>query len=236
VWVASARRSLPDHGSESKDSLDATDCDLRCGARHGEFTSDGDGTVVTPTLNPLVAMYSGTGVRRRKYASQVSGPPPDERLSWMTTNKLPCVDGRARNSCGGNAGETTTRWCTLPAMRHCPRHCSQTGAPPATVKLSAVHGTPGPGRKSDDSEQMSTTTLLKKPARMPSNQVATDLNGRHRVVLRPIGIGLVSAVIPASWNQEARCCCWAAIAIGPWASTCCGRSDLAGNPFAGNEY
>ena len=57
----------------------------------------GDDAVVTPTLNPLVALYSAPpcrdGVVRVRF--RPAGGPPD--APWTSTNALPCVRGESRN-------------------------------------------------------------------------------------------------------------------------------------------
>ena len=80
-----------------KDSLDATDAISAVVPATANSRVTGTEAVVTPTLNPLVAMYSapacGDGSMQVKFrpAAGTSDSP------WMTTNKLPCVDGKSRN-------------------------------------------------------------------------------------------------------------------------------------------
>jgi hypothetical protein len=66
----------------------------------------GGQAVVTPTLNPLVALYSVPPCDEESIYAKFRPVSVTNDLPWKTTNKLPCVRGQSRNFlvAGGSSG------------------------------------------------------------------------------------------------------------------------------------
>jgi len=109
----------------------------------------------------------------------------------MTTNKLPCVDGKSRNFLvGGNAGEHKLR----DGARYSDEALSRVTVlhnrvPPATLSFPRFTVRQAPGPESDDSQQMIYHNFAGRPAPNAVNQVATDLNGRIEWYYDPLESG-----------------------------------------------
>jgi hypothetical protein len=136
----------------------------------------GSQAVITPTLNPLVALYSAppcsAGTEHVEFSVASDQP------SWRSTNTLACEDGKSENFLVAGMLPNTTY-----EMRHVLSDGTAsapllftTGAIPSTVNLPSftVRQPPGPG--SDLNQDM----LFQQLAAVPSNYpepFATDLAG-----------------------------------------------------------
>jgi len=102
-----SKKVLPDHGQGQR-RLRRHGCDLRCGARHGELPSDGDGGGGYANTKPACCYVQCTGVRRRKYASQVQARYRHERLTLDDHQQAPLRRWQEQElPGGGNAGDTS---------------------------------------------------------------------------------------------------------------------------------
>src|SRR6266516_1047332 len=134
----------------------------------------GSQAVITPTFNPLVALYSAppSSANSVFVQSSVAGDPP----SWRNTNTLPVVPGKSTNFFVAGMLPSTTY-----EMRHVFSDGTgsapllfTTGAIPSTLTFPAftVQQPPAPG--SDVDQDMLFHQLSKSPNNAP-NPLATDL-------------------------------------------------------------
>ena len=156
--------------------------------------------VVTPTLNPLVALYSAPACEHgaiRVWFRPAGGP---LNAPWTRTNTLPCVPGLSRNFVvAGMLANTTYE------MVH-GRGEDQggsvtlftTGTPPATLSIPAftVRQAPGPG--ADLSRSLIYHNLAARPAANAVNLLATDLSARLVWYYDPLASGLIGIGLPGS--------------------------------------
>jgi arylsulfate sulfotransferase len=162
----------------------------------------GDDAVVTPTLNPLVALYSAppcTGGAMRVKFRPASAPP---QARWTSTNAMPCVRGRSRNFVVAGMLANTTYEMThrrgedddAPAA---PLFFT-TGTPPAALSIPAftVRQAPGPG--SEPSRGLVYHNLAARPAANAVNLLATDLRGALLWYYDPLASGLIGIGLPGS--------------------------------------
>jgi hypothetical protein len=160
----------------------------------------GEDAVVTPSLNPLVALYSAPpcnddAIRVR---FRPANGPPDAR--WTGTNALPCVRGQSRNFLvAGMLANTTYEMVhvggededasPLPLL-------FTTGTPPATLSIPpfTIRQAPGPG--ADLSRDVLYHNLAARPAANAVNLLATDLSGRLEWYYDPLASGLIGIGLP----------------------------------------
>ena len=160
----------------------------------------GDDAVVTPTLNPLVALYSAPPCRhgdlrvRFRPAGGPAGTP------WTSTNTLPCVRGQSRNFVvAGMRANTTYEMVhrggddedapVAPLL-------FTTGTPPATLSIPAftIRQAPGPG--ADLRRDLIYHNLAARPAANQVNLLATDLSGGLVWYYDPLASGLIGIGLP----------------------------------------
>jgi arylsulfate sulfotransferase len=181
-----------------KDSFDATDAISAVVPATANSRVTGTVAVVTPTLNPLVAMYSAPA--REDGNMQVKFRPAAGTSDslWMTTNKLPCVDGKSRNFLvAGMLANTSYEMVHVTSDGALSASLFfTTGAPPATLSFPRFTVRQAPGPESDDSQQMIYHNFAGRPAPNAVNQVATDLNGRIEWYYDPLESGLVNVGNP----------------------------------------
>jgi hypothetical protein len=160
----------------------------------------GEDAVVTPTLNPLVALYSAPACDHgaiRVWFRPAGGP---LNAPWTRTNTLPCASGLSRNFVvAGMLANTTYE------MVH-GRGEDQggsvtlftTGTPPATLSIPAftVRQAPGPG--ADLSRSLIYHNLAARPAANAVNLLATDLSARLVWYYDPLASGLIGIGLPGS--------------------------------------
>ncbi len=156
-----------------KNGFDATDSTSAIVSDRVNSRVTGTEAVLTPTLNPLVALYSappcseGTILVKFRVAKDPSDPP------WTSTNRLPCMLSQSRNFLvAGMLANTTYE------MEHVTSDGSSsppllftTGTPPADFPRFTVRQAPGP--ESDLSQNLIYHNLL-----FAVTLLATDLSGR----------------------------------------------------------
>jgi len=162
----------------------------------------GEDPVVTPTLNPLVALYSappchGDEIRVR---FRPANGPPDE--GWTRTNELPCVRGRSRNFMVAGMLANTTYEMVQVGGEHDDASplplLFTTGAPPATLSIPAFSIPQAPGPGADLRRDLIYYNLARRPARNHVNLLATDLSGRLEWYYDPLASGLIGIGLPGS--------------------------------------
>ncbi len=155
----------------------------------------GKDAVVTPTLNPLVALYSAPACKHgsiRVRFRPASGPPD---ATWTKTNTLPCVPGQSRNFVVAGMLANTTYEMVHGRGEHQIGSVAlfTTGKPPAALSIPAftVRQAPGPG--ADLSRSLIDHNLA--AGRAAANQVnllASDLSARLVWYYDPLASGLVA--------------------------------------------
>ncbi len=160
----------------------------------------GENAVVTPTLNPLVALYSAPACEHgaiRVWFRPAAGPVD---APWTRTNTLPCVPELSRNFVVAGMLANTTY-----VMVH-GRGEDQTGSaalfttatPPATLSIPAftIRQAPGPG--ADLGRSVIYHSLAARPAANQVNLLATDLSARLEWYYDPLSSGLIGIGNPGS--------------------------------------
>ena len=160
----------------------------------------GVAAVVTPTLNPLVALYSAPAcdsgaihVRFRPVGGPLNAP-------WTMTNTLPCVAGLSRNFVvAGMLSNTTYEMVHARGEEQMGSVALFTaGMPPATLSIPTftVRQAPGPG--ADLSRSLIYHNLAARPAANAVNLLATDLSARLVWYYDPLASGLIAIGLPGS--------------------------------------
>lgn len=188
-----------------KDGFDAPDSTSAVVSDTVNSRVTGTEAVVTPTRNPLVALYSappcsrsaGTMLVRFRVADDSNDPP------WMSTNTLPCVPGKSRNFLVAGMLTNTTY-----EMVHVTSHGSSsspllftTGTPPSRLNFADFTVRQAPGPDSDLSQNL----IYHNLARPTPNAVAlltTDLSGRVEWYYDHPQSGLVTVSIGGSLVPE----------------------------------
>jgi len=188
-----------------KDGFDAAQATSTVVAHEVNSRVIGDDAVVTPTLNPLVALYSAPPCRNgdmRVRFRPASGPP---HAPWTSTNTLPCQRGQSRNFVvAGMLANTTYE------MAHRGGEDGEdedapvasllftTGAPPATLSIPrfTVRQAPGPG--AELRRGLIYHNLASRPAANHVNLLATDLSGGLVWYYDPLVSGLIGIGLPGS--------------------------------------
>jgi hypothetical protein len=143
----------------------------------------GTDAVITPTLNPLVALYSvpptqpGPGPHGTVHVEfSVAGDQP----SWRSTNELPSLPGESTNFFVAGMLPNTTY-----EMRHVFSDGSSsspelftTGSIPSTLTFPTLTVVQPPGPQSDVDQDLVYHSLSLSPLSSQSNPFATDLQGR----------------------------------------------------------
>jgi len=162
-----------------KDSFDALDASLAVVSDTVNSRVTGTEAVVTPTLNPLVALYSAPpceeGTIRVKFrpADGTSDSP------WLTTNSMPCVEGQSRNFlvAGMPANRRFEMVHVTSDESSSPSLFFTTGTPPATMSFPSFTVRQAPGTESDVSQEMIYHAFVQRPQPNAVNLMATDLKG-----------------------------------------------------------
>jgi arylsulfate sulfotransferase len=158
----------------------------------------GSDAVVTPTMNPLVALYSAPPCRGGSVWVQFR-PADLPDATWTSTNALPCVRGRSRNFIvAGMQANTTYEMVHRVDRREGSPILFTTGAPPTTLSIPAftVRLAPGPGTELRRS--LIYHNLAARPAANAVNLLATDLSGTLVWYYDPLASGLVGIGQPGS--------------------------------------
>src|SRR6266404_1386367 len=134
----------------------------------------GSEAVITPTLNPLVALYSAppSSARTEFVQFSVAGDSP----SWRNTNTLPVVAGKSTNFFVAGMLPNTTyemRDVRSDGTGSAPLLFT-TGSPPTTLSFPTFTVIQPPGPGSDVDQDMLFHQLSKSPSNAP-NPLATDL-------------------------------------------------------------
>ena len=156
----------------------------------------GDDAVVTPTLNPLVALYSAPpcrdGIVRVRF--RPADGPPD--APWTSTNALPCVRAESRNFVVAGMRANTSYEMIHRGGEDTPLLFT-TGTPPATLNIPpfTVRQAPGPG--TELRRGLLYHNLTARPAANAVNLVATNLSGGIEWYYDPLASGLTSIGVSA---------------------------------------
>jgi hypothetical protein len=160
-----------------KDGYQATETTSAVAADAVASRVTGSEAVITPTLNPLVALYSAppTSAQTEFVQFSVAGDTP----SWRNTNTLPAVPGKSTNFFVAGMLPNTTyemRDVRSDGTGSAPLLFT-TGSLPASLAFPAftVQQPPAPG--SDLDQDMIFHALSQSPGNAP-NPLATDLQGR----------------------------------------------------------
>ena len=112
----------------------------------------GDDAVVTPTLNPLVALYSAPPCRHGDVRVRFRPAGGAPHAQWTSTNTLPCERGQSRNFVvAGMLANTTYEMVHHDGNGEDEDAVAPlfftTGTPPATLSIPAftIRQAPGPG-------------------------------------------------------------------------------------------
>jgi arylsulfate sulfotransferase len=164
--------------------------------------ASGEDAVVTPTLNPLVALYSAPPCHQGAIHVRFrpANGPPDAR--WTSTNTLPCMRGQSRNFLvAGMLANTTYEMVhvggrdedasPLPLL-------FTTGTPPATLSIPPFTIRQAPGPDSELRRNIIYHNLAARPAANAVNLLATDLSGRLVWYYDPLASGLIGIGLPGS--------------------------------------
>src|SRR6266566_6304503 len=160
-----------------KDGYQGTETTTAVAADAVESRVTGSEAVITPTLNPLVALYSVPPSSAASVFVQfsVAGDSP----SWRNTNTLPDVAGKSTNFFVAGMLPSTTY-----EMRHVFSDGTgsapllfTTGAIPSTLAFPTFTVQQPPASGSDPDQDMIFHQLSKSPSNAP-NPLATDLQGR----------------------------------------------------------
>jgi arylsulfate sulfotransferase len=184
-----------------KDGFDAVQTTATVVSNEVTSRMTGDDAVVTPTLNPLVALYSAPACRDGavRVRFRPAGGAPD--APWTSTNTLPCVRGQSRNFVVAGMRTNTTY-----EMVHVSSDDQDaavapllftTGTPPATLSIPpfTVRQAPGPGTELRRS--LLYHNLTARPAANAVNLVATDLSGGVEWYYDPLASGLIAIGVSA---------------------------------------
>jgi arylsulfate sulfotransferase len=152
----------------------------------------GGQAVVTPTRNPLVALYSAPPCGDGSIYVKFRPVSATNSLPWKTTNTLPCSHGLSRNFLvAGMLANTPYE------MAHVISDGSlstslffTTGAPPPSLNFPSFGVLQPPGPRSDLSQDMIYHNFTARPQPNAVNLVATDLLGRVEWYSDPLQSGL----------------------------------------------
>jgi len=152
----------------------------------------GGQAVVTPTLNPLVALYSAPPCDDGSIYVKFRPVSDTNDLPWKTTNTLPCAHGQSRNFLvAGMLANTSYE------MAHvtCDESLSTslfftTGTPPPSLNFPSFVVLQPSGPRSDLSQDVVYHNFTGRPQPNAVNLVATDLLGRVEWYSDPLQSGL----------------------------------------------
>jgi arylsulfate sulfotransferase len=152
----------------------------------------GDQAVLTPTLNPLVALYSAPPCDNGSIYVKFRAVSDTNDSPWKTTKTLNCAHGQSRNFLVAGMFANT-----LYEMAHATSDGSQsaslfftTGTPPPSLSFPTFTVRRTPGRNSDLSQDMIYHNFTGRPQPNAVNLVATDLLGRVEWYNDPLQSGL----------------------------------------------
>jgi hypothetical protein len=183
-----------------KDGFDAAQATSTIVSYEVDPRVTGHDAVVTPTLNPLVALYSAPPCRHGDIHVRfrpAGGPAHDAGTS---TNTLPCERGQSRNFVvAGMLANTTYEMVHRGGDdEDAPPLLFTTGTPPATLSIPAFTVRQGPDPGADLGRDLIYHNLAARPAANHVNLLATDLSGRLEWYYDPLASGLIGIGLPGS--------------------------------------
>jgi arylsulfate sulfotransferase len=139
----------------------------------------GDQAVVTPTLNPLVALYSAPPCEEESIYVKFRPVSGTNNLPWKTTNKLPCAHGQSRNFLvAGMLANTPYEMAHVTDDESVSASLFfTTGTPPPSLNFPSFAVLQPPGPRSDLSQDVIYHNFVARPQPNAVNLVATDLLG-----------------------------------------------------------
>lgn len=177
-----------------KATFDATDSTsaVVSGAINSRVT--GTQAVVTPMLNPQVALYSAPSCDSGSIYVQFRPVSPNNDSPWTSTNTLSCVHGQSRNFVvAGMLANTAYEMLHVTSDGSSPSQFFTTGTPPPALSFPSftVRRAPRPG--SDLSQTVVLHNFVARPGPKSVNILATDLLGRVEWYIDPLDSGLLNA-------------------------------------------
>jgi arylsulfate sulfotransferase len=187
---------------EVKDGFDAVPATSAVVSDQVTSRVTGDNAVVTPTRNPLVALYSAPPCEHGAVRVRFRPASAPSEAPWTSTNTLPCVPGLSRNFvvAGMRANTTYEMFHRGTGQEDAPVASLffTTGAPPATlsIPLFTVREAPAPG--ADLRRELIYHNLASRPAANAVNLLATDLSAGLVWYYDPLASGLIGIGLPGS--------------------------------------
>jgi arylsulfate sulfotransferase len=140
----------------------------------------GQGSVVTPTANPLVALYSAPACAAGSMVVQFR---PAAGGALQSTAPQPCRTGQSVNVLVAGMRPNTSYLMQHVVINGAHRTTSKllaftTGAPPAGLKITTFTVKQSAMAQSDPSTQLIFHALIPTPAITIANPIATDLSGQ----------------------------------------------------------
>ena len=173
-----------------KDNFGATDS--TSSVVGGELNSRVSGTqaVITPALNPLVALYSAPACNHGSVHVQFRAV--SDTNAWAVTNELPCIPGQSSNFVvAGMLANTSYEMAHVTSDgTTSPSQVFTTGAPPPSLDFPTFAVRRGPGAQSDVSQSMVLHNFTARGAPNAVNVIATDLSGRVQWYVDPVDSGI----------------------------------------------
>jgi len=163
----------------------------------------GGDAVVTPTLNPLVALYSAPPCRHGEMRVRFRRADSPPEAQWTRTHTLDCEPGESRNFVvAGMLAHTTYEMVGDGGGKDHAASASPllftTGTPPAALSIPAFTVRQAPGPNADSSRSLIYHNLASRPAPNHVNLLATDLSGGLVWYYDPLASGLVGIAQPGS--------------------------------------
>ncbi len=158
----------------------------------------GDDAVVTPTLNPLVALYSAPACRHGAVRVRFRPAGGPTNAPWTSTNTLPCVRGQSRNFVVAGMRANTTYEMSHGRSDDGDGLLFTTGAPPATLSIPTFTIPQAPGPGAELRRNLLYHNLAARPAANAVNLLATDLSGELVWYYDTLESGLITIGMPGS--------------------------------------
>lgn len=174
-----------------KDGFGATDSTTSVVS--GEINSLVTGTqaVITPALNPLVAIYSAPACTSGSVHVQFRPVSDTNDNPWATTNELPCISSQSRNFVvAGMLANTNYEMAHVTSDGNTsPSQVFTTGTPPPSLNVPGF-AVRRARAQSDVSQNVVFHNFTARGAPNAVNVLATDLNGRVQWYIDPLDSGI----------------------------------------------
>ncbi|HWZ83755.1 MAG TPA: aryl-sulfate sulfotransferase [Terriglobales bacterium] len=175
-----------------KDGFSATDSTSAVVSGTINSLVTGTQAVVTPMLNPLMALYSAPACDSGSVHVQFRPVPNTSGLPWTITNTLPCVHGQTRNFLvAGMLANTSYE------MAHAnsdgtlsDAQVFTTGTPPPSLDIPTFTVRRAPSPQSDLSQGVVYHNFTARGAPNAVNLIATDMSGRVEWYVDPLDSGI----------------------------------------------